>query len=87
MISRPAFTRCGLSELVDLFVLSYEVGSAKPGAPIFQAACEALGCAPASALMVGDNPGTDGGATALGCAFLDVGYPRSSHSLRAALKL
>lgn len=84
---RPAFTRCGLADLVDMFVLSYEVGVVKPDAAIFHAACEALGLAPRATLMVGDNPDTDGAATSVGCTFLDIGYPRAQDTLGRALKL
>ncbi|MBF9072096.1 HAD-IA family hydrolase [Streptacidiphilus fuscans] len=69
---RPVFREHGFDELVDAYVLSYEVGAAKPDPAIFQAAFTALGKVPTETLMVGDDAGADGGATALGCAFLEV---------------
>ncbi|MFE6056827.1 HAD-IA family hydrolase [Kitasatospora sp. NPDC056446] len=66
---RPIFRTHGLDELVDDYVLSYEVGAQKPDPVIFENACARLGLAPADVLMVGDDRTCDGGATALGCAF------------------
>ncbi len=63
---RPVFAKHGLLALVDAFVLSYEIGAAKPEPKIFLAACEKLGVAPAETLMVGDHPLTDGGASSAG---------------------
>ncbi|UED82807.1 HAD family hydrolase [Streptomyces profundus] len=65
---RPVFREHGLLELVDAFALSYEHGVQKPDPALFAHACAALGVAPERALMVGDSPRADGGATALGCA-------------------
>ncbi|MFC1441249.1 HAD-IA family hydrolase [Streptacidiphilus sp. N1-10] len=69
---RPVFVAHGLDQLVDAFVLSYELGVQKPDPRIFGAACELLGTEPVRTLMVGDSPPADGGATALGCRFLEV---------------
>ncbi|MEY9941458.1 HAD family hydrolase [Streptacidiphilus sp. MAP5-3] len=69
---RPVFREHGFDELVDAYVLSYEVGVVKPDPAIFQAAFTALGRVPTETLMVGDDAGADGGATALGCTFLEV---------------
>ncbi|MFJ2581905.1 HAD-IA family hydrolase [Kitasatospora aureofaciens] len=69
---RPIFREHGLDDLVDLYVLSVEVGAQKPDPAIFEAACKQLGLAPADVLMVGDDRTCDGGATALGCAFHPV---------------
>ncbi|MGW7447003.1 HAD family hydrolase [Kitasatospora sp. NPDC054795] len=69
---RPVFRAYGLAELVDVYVLSYEVGAQKPDPVIFEIACERLGLAPADVLMVGDDRTCDGGATALGCGFHPV---------------
>ncbi|MFE4976227.1 HAD family hydrolase [Kitasatospora sp. NPDC056651] len=71
---RPVFREHGLADLVDVYVLSYEVGAQKPDPAIFETACEQLGLAPAEVLMVGDDQTCDGGATALGCAFRRVGH-------------
>jgi putative hydrolase of the HAD superfamily len=71
---RPIFRGHGLDHLVDAYVLSYEHGVQKPDPRLFRAACDALGLAPADVLMVGDDLTADGGATALGCAFLPVAH-------------
>ena len=63
---RPLFAAKGLGELVDGYALSSEVGVAKPGRGIFEAACRMLGSSPAETLMVGDDPASDGGAAAAG---------------------
>ena len=66
---RPAFESIGAVELVDEFVLSFEVGVVKPDAAIFQTALSRLGVPAERALMVGDSDEADGGARALGCSF------------------
>ncbi|WP_371616506.1 HAD family hydrolase [Streptomyces sp. NBC_00454] len=66
---RPVFRAHGFDHLVDAYVLSFEHGVQKPDPRLFQAACDALGPAPADVLMVGDDPVADAGATALGCRF------------------
>lgn len=53
----------------DEYVLSFEVGAAKPDPRIFQAALTALGVEAGEALMVGDSVENDGAARALGCSF------------------
>lgn len=64
---RPVFRTHGLDELVDAYVLSFELGAQKPDPVIFRTACDRLGLAPAEVLMVGDSREADGGALALGC--------------------
>ncbi|MEH1100105.1 HAD family hydrolase [Micromonospora sp. CPCC 205561] len=66
---RPMFEAWGCADLVDAFVLSYEVGRCKPDPGIFLRACGMLGVDPERALMVGDTP-ADAGAVAAGCAVL-----------------
>lgn len=66
---RPHFAAWGLSDLVDAFVLSYEVGRCKPDPGIFLRACGMLGVDPERTLMVGDTP-ADAGAVRAGCAAL-----------------
>ncbi|NJP35043.1 HAD family hydrolase [Micromonospora thermarum] len=66
---RPLFDAWGLTDLVDAFALSYEVGRCKPDPGIFLRACGMLGVDPERALMVGDTP-ADAGAVAAGCAVL-----------------
>jgi HAD superfamily hydrolase (TIGR01509 family) len=53
---RPLFKAWDLLDLVDAFVLSYEVGHCKPDLAIFSRACAELGVAPERAVMVGDTP-------------------------------
>ncbi|MEU5566236.1 HAD family hydrolase [Micromonospora musae] len=66
---RAHFDAWQLTELVDAFVLSYEVGRCKPDPGIFLRACGMLGVDPEETLMVGDTP-ADAGAAAAGCAVL-----------------
>lgn len=40
---------------LDAYILSYEVGVAKPDPAIFDLACQALGCAPGEVLFTGDS--------------------------------
>lgn len=56
----------------DEYVLSFEVGAAKPDLRIFEAALTRLGVDAADALMVGDSMENDGAARDLGCAFAYV---------------
>lgn len=67
---RPVFTLAGLGELIDAFVLSFEHSAVKPAPELFLSACAALRVAPSEALMVGDNPVTDGGAVRAGLPVL-----------------
>lgn len=68
----------GLDGLVGAWVLSYEVGVAKPDPSTFLTAAEQLGRAPARTLMVGDDPTTDGGAVRAGLTVLLL-PPPSDH--------
>ncbi len=84
---RPIFDAWGLTDLVDAFVLSYEVGRCKPDPGIFWRACGMLGVDPEEALMVGDTP-ADAGAVAAGCAVLVLpaagpGHPNGLGSILA----
>jgi HAD superfamily hydrolase (TIGR01509 family) len=63
---RPHCAEMGFGDLVDAYVLSYEVGRCKPDPGIFYHACAALRIDPENALMVGDTP-ADAGAVATGC--------------------
>jgi HAD superfamily hydrolase (TIGR01509 family) len=54
---------------VDEFVLSFEVGAAKPDLRIFTTALDRLGVAADEALMIGDSEENDGAARELGCSF------------------
>ncbi|MFJ8578093.1 HAD family hydrolase [Micromonospora sp. NPDC093277] len=76
---RPLIDAWGLTELIDAYALSYEVGRCKPDPGIFLRACGMLGVDPERALMVGDTP-ADAGAVGAGCAVLvlpcvDAGRP------------
>lgn len=85
---RPIAAQLGLSDLIDTFVLSYEVGRCKPDPAIFQRACAALRVDPEAALMVGDTP-ADAGAVAAGCPVLvlPAGAPGASSGITAVLDL
>ncbi|MBN6036555.1 HAD family hydrolase [Amycolatopsis sp. 195334CR] len=69
---RPAFRAAGLSDFVDLFVLSYEHGVQKPDPAIFHVALDGLGTRAEETLMVGDRPVQDGAAVAVGMPVLLV---------------
>ncbi|HEY8532923.1 MAG TPA: HAD-IA family hydrolase [Micromonospora sp.] len=85
---RPLFAAWQLAEVVDAFVLSYEVGRCKPDPAIFLRACGALGVAPEQALMVGDTP-ADAGAVGIGCRalVLPAADPGQVNGLGAVLDL
>ncbi|MFC4047814.1 HAD family hydrolase [Dactylosporangium siamense] len=78
----------GFADLVDEFVLSYEVGRCKPDPAIFWKACAALRTDPERTLMVGDSP-ADAGAAAAGCSVLVLpeSDPGKVHGLSAVLRL
>jgi len=54
---------------VDEYVLSFEIGAAKPDPRIFTEALARLGVRADEALMVGDSEENDGAARGLGCSF------------------
>jgi HAD superfamily hydrolase (TIGR01509 family) len=85
---RPIVAGLGFADLVDEYVLSYEVGACKPDPKIFTAACAALDVDPSAALMVGDTP-ADAGAAATGCAclILPASPAEAVHGLRSVLDL
>ncbi|UQA96672.1 HAD family hydrolase [Streptomyces halobius] len=87
---RPVLRAHGLDRYVDSCVLSYEHGVQKPDPELFALACEGLGLAPSEVLMVGDDRTADGGATALGCAYMPVEHlpvDRRPDGLRPVLDL
>ncbi|WP_239091039.1 HAD family hydrolase [Asanoa iriomotensis] len=85
---RPHFAEWGLTELVDAFVLSYEVGRVKPDPAIFLRACGMLGVDPERALMVGDTPADAGAVRAgLSALVLPAGDPGAVNGLAAAVAL
>ena len=67
---RPAFASSGMSDLIDLYVLSFEAGVQKPEQAIFNLALKGLQIAPHEALMVGDRASHDGAAVEVGIATL-----------------
>jgi HAD superfamily hydrolase (TIGR01509 family) len=69
---RGVFRQHGVADLVDEFVLSYVEGVVKPDPKIFTVACQRIGVLPEQALMVGDSPENDGGASAIGCTTVIV---------------
>lgn len=85
---RPVLDAASLTELLDAVVLSYETGSVKPHAPIFETALSAAGVSAENALMVGDSPHDDAGAALIGIRTLLL--PRTSgtrHGLDLVLGL
>ncbi|MCK0111315.1 HAD family hydrolase [Ornithinimicrobium sp. F0845] len=83
---RPLLHRTGI--VTDAVVLSYEVGSVKPAASIFNQALDLLGADPEESLMVGDSWLDDAGAAALGIRTLLL--PRTDgpvHGLELVLRL
>lgn len=67
---RPAFDAAGLLQYVDTFTLSFEQGVQKPNPVMFSRTLDALGVAPAEALMVGDRSRPDGAAVEQGITTL-----------------
>jgi len=66
---RQVLAAHGWDARVEAVAVAHEIGARKPEPLIFRAALDELGVAPEAALMVGDSPVTDGGATELGCRF------------------
>jgi HAD superfamily hydrolase (TIGR01509 family) len=71
---REICAELGFGDLVDEYVLSYEVGRCKPDPAIFLRACGLLGVEPEQARMVGDTP-ADAGAVGAGCQALIMPAP------------
>jgi HAD superfamily hydrolase (TIGR01549 family) len=63
---RPLFRAIDAEQLIDAFVLSYEIGIQKPDKAIFEVALDLLKLQPWEALMIGDNPSWDGAASQIG---------------------
>jgi putative hydrolase of the HAD superfamily len=86
---RSVFAAHGCDRLIGTFVLSFERGAAKPTPRLFADACAELGVAPERTLMVGDNPVTDGGATAAGLVtlILPAARPAERRGLDLVLRL
>jgi HAD superfamily hydrolase (TIGR01549 family) len=86
---RDTFTHHGLQQYVSEFTLSCELGMRKPDSSIFRHACDALGADRRLTLMVGDNPGTDGGCVTAGlsCYLLALPCDDVQRGLSAVLRL
>jgi FMN phosphatase YigB (HAD superfamily) len=67
---RPAFAAEGIADVIDAFVLSYELGLQKPNPAMFGVALEKLGTSAQETLMVGDRRLPDGGAVDMGMTTL-----------------
>jgi HAD superfamily hydrolase (TIGR01549 family) len=98
-VQRSRLAVAGLERFFEVVVTSQGCGYAKPDPRILHAALDALGISPGSALYVGDDPATDGGAArAAGVRFcwVDDGRPargrrprrrvESLHELAARLR-
>jgi putative hydrolase of the HAD superfamily len=64
--TRPVVERLGLYDEVNVVILSFEVGAAKPSPGIYRAALERLDVEPGDALFVDDQAPYCDGAAALG---------------------
>ena len=85
---RPMLQRWQMLELFDAVVLSFEIGSVKPQAAIFQRALDVLATAPGHALMVGDDALLDSGAAHLGIRTLLLPATRGrNHGLELVLRM
>jgi putative hydrolase of the HAD superfamily len=85
---RPVLESEGLLELFGVVADSGAVGALKPDAALFMHALKALGCDPASALMVGDSiPRDMRGAEALGMAHALLAPKEKPSCCAAALRL
>jgi HAD superfamily hydrolase (TIGR01509 family) len=85
---RGLLARGGMSGLLDVVILSCEVGAVKPDRTIFQLALDSLGVPASRALMVGDDAHDDAGAVRLGIRTLLL--PRThgvEHGLGLVLRL
>lgn len=85
---RPIAAAYGFADLVDHWLLSYELGTCKPDPSIFLRGCVALGVEPERALMVGDTA-LDAAAGSVGCVVLvlPVSEAGTEHGLAATLDL
>nr|MDT0659689.1 HAD family hydrolase [Micromonospora sp. DSM 115978] len=81
---RPLLGFHGAGDLIDGYVLSFEHGRQKPEPDLFWAALRELRARPERTLMVGDRPGKDGGATAIGITTLILPH-RLAHRNRPRL--
>jgi len=83
---QAGYAATGLDAFVDTFVLSCDIGIAKPAPEPFLIACERLGVAPERTFMIGNNRVADSGAICVGChcLILPPVPPGATRGLRAA---
>ncbi|GIL30126.1 HAD family hydrolase [Actinocatenispora comari] len=84
----PIATALGFADLIDHWLLSYQLGTCKPDPAIFRRGCAAVRHEPEQTLMVGDTP-ADAAAAAIGCPtlVLPATEPDQVHGLAAVLHL
>jgi putative hydrolase of the HAD superfamily len=80
------YAATGLDAFVQTFVLSCDLGIAKPAPELFLTACERPGVSPERSLMVGNNRLADSGSICVGChcLILPPAPPGATRGLRAA---
>ncbi len=80
------YAATGLDAFIQTFVLSCDLGIAKPAPELFLTACERLGVSPERSLMVGNNRLADSGSICVGChcLILPPVPPGATRGLRAA---
>jgi putative hydrolase of the HAD superfamily len=83
---QAGYAATGLDAFIDTFVLSCDIGIAKPAPEPFLIACERLGVDPERTFMVGNNRVADSGAICAGChcLILPPVPPGATRGLRAA---
>lgn len=84
---RHSFRLAGLDELIDAFVLSFELGVEKPDPELFYQACSRLQVSPGESLMVGDDPLRDGAAVAAGIPVYLLPKRRGPHRERGLMNI
>lgn len=76
-----------LNERLDVVVVSWEIGLEKPDQEVYEYCLRRLGCRPAEAVYVGDNPLKDFiGAKKLGMKTVRIIRPEGMHMRRIAEK-
>jgi putative hydrolase of the HAD superfamily len=80
------YAATGMDAFISTFVLSCDIGIAKPAPEPFQIACARLGVSPERTLMVGNNRLADSGSICIGChcLILPPVPPGATRGLRAA---
>jgi HAD superfamily hydrolase (TIGR01493 family) len=81
------YAATGLDAFIGTFVLSCDLGIAKPDPLLFLTACQRLGVSPERTLMVGNNRLADSGSICAGCQCLILPPvpPGATRGLRAAV--